>query len=217
MDLCLKECVAAFLRFCARFMIQFVSHEQSFGRFNDRFVTLDTQSKDDMFNVMFALRTKKFPSGESVNARLKSMGAPANSVSPVNIRYIQPEIPMLYAPQLQSGRNSNGKKSNNGRKKRNSSGASGSGNKLTLADKSGKGKNLNGSSQRRGTSNNGQTKQQQKKGSGSKQQDVRDTTVKAPSPSQTPPAFGDEQFPALPSEELKKVEFDQDDNDSASV
>mmetsp|Transcript_3930 Transcript_3930/g.8449 ORF Transcript_3930/g.8449 Transcript_3930/m.8449 type:complete len:608 (-) Transcript_3930:859-2682(-) len=93
------------------------------------FVTLDTNSKDDIFNVMMKLRTAKFPSGDSVKARLKSSALVA-STSPLtpNSVVFNPNLSTMYPPQFRSNSNgSNGNVNasnggnNNSRKKRSSS------------------------------------------------------------------------------------------------
>jgi len=81
------------------------------------FVTLDTSSKDEMVNVMMKLRSKKFPSGDPVMARLKSLA----SASPLsaNAAIYNPTVSTLYAPQFFNNDGAtNGNR--NGRKKRSS-------------------------------------------------------------------------------------------------
>mmetsp|Transcript_21614 Transcript_21614/g.23132 ORF Transcript_21614/g.23132 Transcript_21614/m.23132 type:complete len:665 (-) Transcript_21614:326-2320(-) len=84
------------------------------------FVTFDTKSRDEMVNVMMNLRTKKFPSGESVIARLKSsVSAATHSPLSANaVIYTHPKASTMYAPQFYN--NNSGATDDNRRKKRSS-------------------------------------------------------------------------------------------------
>lgn len=91
------------------------------------FVTLDTSSRDEMVNVMMKLRTKKFPSGDSVKARLKSSVSGLATPSPLSanaVIYTHPKVSTMYAPQFHNNNNNNtntnGSSSSNSRKKRSS-------------------------------------------------------------------------------------------------
>lgn len=91
------------------------------------FVTLDSSSREEMVNVMMKLRTQKFPSGETVKARLKSSAA-ASTSSPLSanaVIYTHPSVvSTMYAPQFNSNNSGNSggssSSSSNGRKKRSS-------------------------------------------------------------------------------------------------
>jgi hypothetical protein len=70
-----------------------------------RFVTLDTSSREDMFEVMLKLRTMKYPSGEPVMARLKSSAAASISPSSVSVATLSPfynheQVTTMFAPSL---------------------------------------------------------------------------------------------------------------------
>mmetsp|Transcript_65834 Transcript_65834/g.189814 ORF Transcript_65834/g.189814 Transcript_65834/m.189814 type:complete len:517 (+) Transcript_65834:82-1632(+) len=146
------------------------------------FVTMDTESKDDMIHVMFTLRTKKFPSGEAVKARLKSAVVATPDVSPVNYRYVNTEAPALFAPQLQAGTKKAGsKKKNNGSKGKNGNA------------QNGKTKN-NGNAQRR--NNASATKKQNGNKKNPSRADGKNATP------QNPPTLGEDQFPSLPSDDV---------------
>jgi len=84
------------------------------------FVTFDTKSRDEMVNVMMNLRTKKFPSGEAVIARLKS-SVSAATYSPLSanaVIYTHPKASTMYAPQFYN--NNSGATDDNRKKKRTS-------------------------------------------------------------------------------------------------
>lgn len=89
------------------------------------FVTINTTSRDEMVNIMMKLRTMKFPSGDTIKARLKSFATTPspNALPPNTIVYSYPDVTNVYAPQLY-GKNNNGIASNNNgnnnRKKRSS-------------------------------------------------------------------------------------------------
>ena len=76
-----------------------------------RFVTLKTTSRDEMVDIMFELRQKKFESGEPVMARLKS-GVAVNRDAATNVVYFGSDMMMKQAAQTTSNRQNN----NGGRK-----------------------------------------------------------------------------------------------------
>lgn len=148
------------------------------------FVTLDTSSKDDMFNVMMQLRTAKFPSGDSVKARLKS-SATASPLTPNAVVY-NPKISAMYAPQF----NANTGGHTNSRKKR-----------------SNKGRNNNNL----GVGGNNKPKYNQQGGANTSKRrtNSKDTINKPPvsieggkirpkNVTQKPPSMGESNFPSLP-------------------
>jgi len=150
------------------------------------FVTLDTTSKDIMFNVMMQLRTTKFPSGDSVKARLKS----SSSSSPLTATAVvfNPKLSTMYAPQF----NSKNGGSNNSRKKRSNN----------------KGRS-NSSSGVNATATTKSKNNQQSGGNTSKRRNSKDMTNKQTSPNdgartrpkkaaQKAPAMGESNFPSLP-------------------
>ncbi|VEU38695.1 unnamed protein product [Pseudo-nitzschia multistriata] len=166
------------------------------------FVTLDTESKDDMFNVMMKLRTTKYPSGDSVKARLKS-SASANSSStptPNNIVF-NPNISTMFSPQFSNNgnmtANSNSNGNNHSRKKRSSN-------------------NKGRSSSSAGTNTNNKPKSNQQSMSGtSKRRNGKDESSlgRPPFPGTAgvkvagnnskkiqskPPSMGESNFPSLP-------------------
>lgn len=176
---------------------------------------MDTESKEDMINVMFELRSKKFPSGETVKARLKSAVAVGADVSPVNYGYSPADSSVLFVPQLQGNRQQSGNKKGQGNKKKknNSSGTNKGKNSVSQNKNAKDGKN-NGNTQRRNNSNNnnGPKKQQNNnnKKTNGQRQDGRTDASKAPS--QAPPTLGEDQFPALFSDDLgndKKIEVEK--------
>jgi len=160
------------------------------------FVTFDTSSKDDMFNVMMKLRTTKFPSGDSVKARLKS-SASASLLTP-NAAVFNPTISSMYAPQF----NSNNGGNNNSRKKRSNN----------------KGRNSTpGVGASTSSTNNKSKNNQQTGGSTSKRQNSKDMTSR-PTPSNDgaktrpkkvavqPPSMGESNFPSLGNSKSFQVE-----------
>mmetsp|Transcript_2303 Transcript_2303/g.5475 ORF Transcript_2303/g.5475 Transcript_2303/m.5475 type:complete len:526 (-) Transcript_2303:55-1632(-) len=165
------------------------------------FITLDTSSKDDMFNVMMKLRTAKFPSGDSVKARLKS-SATASPLTPNAVVY-NPQLSMMYAPQF----NTNSGGSTNSRKKRSNN----------------KGRSNNNNNNNGGNSNNKSKNNQQNGGNGSKRRGNKDTNSKQTSSNDgsktrskkvtmKAPSMGVNNFPSLPptsEENTKSVQVDK--------
>jgi len=182
------------------------------------FVTLDTSSRDEMVSVMMNLRTKKFPSGDSVKARLKSSASAAthSPLSATAVIYTHPKASTMYAPQFYN--NDSGAtddSSNNGgsfsRKKRSSNY---------------KGRNSNRDSNNGGSSNNNnydnKANNQQGVVNGGHQMKQRNSKDKSSSLSQcssfsssnnisnikavttvekmlqSPPSMGEVHFPSLP-------------------
>jgi len=110
-----------------------------------------------MINVMFELRSKVFPSGETVKARLKSAVAMNTDVSPVNYRYPNTEAPMLYAPQLGNSRQQTGNKKMQGNKKKKSNfNGSNNGKSNVSQNKNTKSSKNSGNAPRRHNNSNGQ-------------------------------------------------------------
>jgi hypothetical protein len=140
-----------------------------------------------MFNIMMKLRTTKFPSGDSVKARLKS----SSSSSPLTATAVvyNPKISTMYASQFIS---KNGG-SNNSRKKRSSN----------------KGRSNNSSSGVNANATNKSKNNQQSGGNASKRRNSKDMTNKQTTPNDgaktrpkkvalKPPAMGEFNFPSLP-------------------
>lgn len=143
------------------------------------FVTLATDSKDDMFDVMMKLQTMKFASGDPVKARLKS-SASASPLTPNAVVY-NPEISTIYAPQFNS---SNGG-SNSSRKKRSNN----------------KGRNNNGANVNNKSKNNQQNGGiVSKRRNGKERSSSPNETPKSRSKKviQKPPSMGESNFPSLP-------------------
>jgi hypothetical protein len=173
-----------------------------------RFITLDTSSRDDIINVMFELRKKKFASGEPVLARLKS-GVVMNSDSPANIGGFgnqmypsQPSSPNRY--HNNSGRKNKKKKNSPNKSTKIPAGnndqiISGNNNQ----NKNGKAKNNNNSNRRNNGAKqkkvNGQEKQIKQEPPRSPNNAPTETAPSQHAPSS--PTLGEEQFPALPTED----------------
>lgn len=145
------------------------------------FVTLDTDSKDDMFNVMMKLRTMKFASGDPVKARLKSSTS-ASPITPNAVVY-NPGLSTMYAPQFNPSNGGNG----SSRKKRSNN----------------KGRNNNGAN------SNNKSRSNQQNGNTSKRRNSKDLNNRTPSSNETPktrpkkviqkpPSMGETNFPSLP-------------------
>jgi hypothetical protein len=142
---------------------------------------------------MLELRQKKFESGEPVMARLKS-GVVVNRDAASSVAYYGGD--QMMAQQTGSNRYTTGrknkKKKNNNKSRSNRSNSTPSKN---AKDKD-KEKKSNGSRQ-----NNGG---KQKKGNGQEQQQKQESKSdqnRNASSHRSPPRFGEEQFPALPSED----------------
>jgi len=148
------------------------------------FIALDTSSKDDMFNVMMKLRTSKYPSGDSVKARLKS-SASASPLTP-NAAVFNPKISTMYAPQFNSnnGGNNSRKKRSNNKGRGNNSGAGANGNHRS---KNGPSTGGNPLKSRNGKDSNGRPSSSN---DGAKPR-TKKTALKAPS-------MGEFNFPSLP-------------------
>ena len=157
-----------------------------------------------MVNVMFELRKMKYQSGEPVLARLKS-GVVLSAVS-------QPFIPSMYPPSAMSSNGySTGNRKNKKNKKNNSSHNGNGGKSRTNGNgnnqnKNGGGRGKNGGSTRSRNNSN----KQQKKASGQERQNSP-TSQKGAEP-QTPPSFGEEHFPTLPTDDMNgnnKIEVEK--------
>lgn len=160
-----------------------------------------------MFNVMFELRAKRFPSGEPVMARLKSGVAMNSDASPVAYQYITHADPMIYAPQLHSIPPTApvASKKNSlpvtGKKKKNNTSNGASGHKPKAmnggaagAPRGNKGKNGNAQRRNSNKSAGGATR----KGSSQRQGDARLLQqAKLYASPQIPPSLGEDQFPSL--------------------
>lgn len=168
---------------------------------------MDTNSKDDMINVMFELRSKKFPSGESVKARLKTALAMNADVSPVNFRFAQPDTPMLYAPQLQGNLAQHGNRRGNSRKKKNANNASSKA-KTDGVNKNGKLAQSNYTNLRHRNNNFSDGTKQSNKKNRAKRQDGQGSGKILP---RAPPSWGEGEFPSLSSDDMnsnKKIEVE---------
>lgn len=180
-----------------------------------------------MINVMFELRTKKFSSGETVKARLKSAVVMNPDVSPVNYYYSNADATQLFVPQLQGGRQHGGNKKmeQGGKKKKNSPNGSGKGKSNGAQNKTAnKGAKNDGTVQRRNNAINSNGTRQNNKKSSTPRQDGKANGVKGPA--QKPPTLGEDHFPSLPCDDLankNKIEvekvpdhrLDDDDMDMA--
>jgi hypothetical protein len=150
-----------------------------------------------MVDVMFKLRTKKFPTGESVKARLKSLAISSVSPSPVPVipshqPAVDPKMVMtMYAPQLLPG----GQSQSNGNKKKQSSKSRKNKGKSTQQQSSGtnNGNKQNGHNK----SNGGQSKRQQGKQDTLSQASASQSVTKAEEKEQLPPKLGEDDFPEL--------------------
>jgi hypothetical protein len=153
-----------------------------------------------MINVMLELRSKRFQSGEPVKARLKSAVVQYADVSPFQLA--NDASSMRYAPQLHGGNKKSGSK-----KKKNVSSKSKNNNNAQSKVARG-GKDQHASDSPHGNGNN--VHKQKSKKSGSPRQDSRSKHTKGSK--QTPPTLGEDQFPALPSDDLmnkNKVEVEK--------
>ncbi|KAL3938416.1 MAG: hypothetical protein SGARI_001748, partial [Bacillariaceae sp.] len=162
-----------------------------------RFVTLDTTSRDAMVDVMFRLRSQKFPSGEPVKARLKSSAAPSVSPSPINFVPTHTNFdPSLFAPML-TVNNQQQQSSGSGRKKRSKKG------------QSNKGKNNQQQQQQQNAKSQGN---KANSGNQSKQNGKNDKATKKEEKRQEPPKMGEADFPSLPpmdENSNKKIEVEK--------
>lgn len=159
--------------------------------FRYRFVTLDTSSKDDMFNVMMKLRTAKFPSGDSVKARVKS-SASASPLTPNAVVY-NPKISTMYAPQFNSNTNNTGGSGNSRKKRSNNKGRSNNNNNNGGSNNKSKNNQQNGgnSSKRRNNSNSKDTSNKATPSNDAPKNRPKKVTLK-------PPSMGESNFPSLP-------------------
>ena len=152
-----------------------------------RFVTLDTTSRDEMLEVMLALRQAKYPSGEAVKARLKSGVAMNRDAVSAPLAFYSPALPANTVRPNHSRKNKkkkNGKSRSNGSNGKNVNAHNGN-------STANKGKN-NALNRRR--ANGTKSKDSDKTGSGK-------TNRKKGSSVQTPALnLGGEQFPPLPGE-----------------
>lgn len=148
------------------------------------FVTLDTNSKDDMFNVMMKLRTLKFPSGDSVKARLKS-SASASPLTPNAVVY-NPKISTMYAPQFNATNGGN----TNSRKKRSNKGRNNNNQGVGANNKSRYNQQGASNTSKRRTNNKDTTNRQPGTNEGAK--------PKPKKVAQKPPSMGESNFPSLP-------------------
>ena len=151
-----------------------------------------------MFNVMMKLRTTKFPSGDSVKARLKS-STTASPLTPNAVVY-NPTIATMYAPQFTSsnggGGSSRKKRSNN--KGRGNSNNNNNGGNSTNKSKNNQQNGGNGSKRRGNKENNKQTSSND-----SSKTRTKKVTMKAPS-------MGVSNFPSLPpTSESKAVQVEK--------
>jgi hypothetical protein len=138
---------------------------------------------------MLELRKKKFESGEPVMARLKS-GVVVNRDAASSVAYYGGN--QMMAQQTGSNRYTTGRKN----KKKKNSNKSRSNRSNSTQSKNAKEKKNNGSRQ----NNSGK----QKKGNGQEQQQKQESKSnqnRNASSHRSPPRFGDEQFPALPSDD----------------
>eukprot|EP00980_Cylindrotheca_fusiformis_P019912 scaffold7017_cov134-Cylindrotheca_fusiformis.AAC.7 len=141
-----------------------------------------------MLDVMFALREKKFESGEPVMARLKSAVA-ANRDAVTNVAYLSGSP--IMAPHSDSFEGRTGGRKN--KKKSNSKKARSNNRNGSTQTKNANGKKNNGTGNKGG---------KQKKPNGQDQpQHQKQSSKSNPSDNTRPPSFGEEQFPALPSDD----------------
>jgi len=165
------------------------------------FVTLATDSKDDMFNVMMKLRTMKFASGDPVKARLKS-SASASPLTPNAVVY-NPEISTMYAPHFNSGNGANSvsrKKRSNNKGRNNTNGA-------------------NSNNKSKNNQQNGGITSKRRNGKDANGRSSNDTPKSRPKTVvQKPPSMGESNFPSLPPTsdgnskpfQVEKVPMDDD-------
>lgn len=132
---------------------------------------------------MFALRGKKFESGEPVMARLKA-AVVANRDATSNVAYYLGGNHMMAQQADTSGRK---KKKNNNKSRSNRS--------SNAQNKNVNGKKANGSRQNNGGKQNKANGQNPKQKQGSKSNQNRTA------PTRSAPSLGEEQFPALPSDD----------------
>ncbi len=161
---------------------------------------MDTTSKDDMIHVLLELRSKKFPSGESVKARLKSAVVLSTDGAPVDFRYTNTDAHMLFEAQIQGDKKT---AQGNAGKKRKSGANKGKSN--AAQNKNAKGGKINGNTQRRSNSGTNVPKQNNKK-NGSKQED------RPKAPPQAPPSLGEDHFPSLSNDDImnkNKIEVEK--------
>jgi hypothetical protein len=159
-----------------------------------------------MLEVMFELRKKKFESGESVLARLKTAAAVNRDISSA-AGFFAPDMNQRIVQQIGSnrygGRKSKRKKNNSTTKSKVNRNENSSGNKDNAQTKNIKGKNTNSNNGNRRNNTGGKQQQKKTKSQDQPKQDVKSTTEKKKTPSRhfPPPNFGEEQFPALPTED----------------
>eukprot|EP00536_Pseudo-nitzschia_multiseries_P005000 jgi/Psemu1/295747/fgenesh1_pm.90_\ len=165
------------------------------------FVTLDTDSKSDMFNVMMKLRTAKYPSGDSVKARLKSSSSVVSTSTPNSVVF-DPNLSTMYSPHFRNsgnGSNANGG-GNNSRKKRSSN------NKGRTTSSSNPGSSTNNKQKANQQSISGATKRRNGKDESSSGRPAfqGNAGVKVTSNNTKkkvmakPPSMGESNFPSLP-------------------
>lgn len=214
-----------------------------------RFVTLDTSSKDDMMSVMFALRAKKFASGERVQARLKSAtvvltGSDAGAASSMPaVPSLNPSHLLLMNPYYNNSNNSNNNSGGRKNKKKKNQSPKNKGNPINNNSNpnNNTSSNTNNSNKAKSNTNRRNNAGKQKKNNvpsaspeGSEAQQQHPSTLEPslrrtpPTTQKTrlaPPALGEEQFPALPTEfdeptsnkiELEKVPDDERLEDDCS-
>lgn len=166
------------------------------------FVTLDTNSKDDMFDIMMKLRTTKYPNGDSVKARVKSSVATA-SYSPLtpNSVVFNPKISTMHAPQFRNNgtaANANSAGGNtNSRKKRSSNNKGRNGNNGG-ASASGKSKGTQQSTANTSKRRSGKEESSSVKPPLSGNTGVKNATGNKKKVAAKPPSMGESNFPSLP-------------------
>jgi len=146
-----------------------------------------------MVNVMLQLRSKKFQSGEPVKARLKSAVVANADASPVVLPFTNTG-PLLFGAQLYGGnkKGSNKKKKSAGNKGKNGNGKTA---------KSGKEQHdVSGDHPHQNVDNGSNVQKSKGKKNASTKQEQRSKSSKGSK--QVPPSLGEDQFPALQSDDL---------------
>lgn len=189
-----------------------IYHVSSTIAIYNRFVTLDTSSRDAMVDVMFKLRSKTFPSGEPVKSRLKSSAITNVSPSPFPIipgsapSFDPAQMMTMFAPELSAGNQNNSavgkKKQNKGRRSKRKG--------------QHKQQQANHSNKQNGQASTNNCAAQGKRPEG-KHQTPSQFTLSSAKPKveekrQSPPKLGEDVFPQLPSAEeiqTNKIEVEK--------
>ena len=170
-----------------------------------------------MLQVMFELRTKKFASGDAVKARLKAGVVVTSDTPSLPLSHSNPNLSQMVDYQHMRAQSSPGNRylNNNGgrknKKKKNASGSKGKSNSNKGKNNNSNRRNSNGRNKKGGGQERPQQSPKQKGSStvssnntanGTRSKGDTTTTASDRHIENSPPSLGDEQFPALSTDDL---------------